>query len=253
MSHAKKHRADLRQPKAWQSIGRAYQEHQSQIAWERFAETLAYINSIYQSAQQGISHLHEKSIISHGTKLANMFALQSSGIGQLVKALNCITFHTVRREAMRQILRQAAIQEGLSENALTHDELSAADLGQRIASEFDRCLHCIEDAEASETKDEPLETLIRILTTSAIDELLVQFRATRILDRCSNCRRTMFPSTPTKRFCSSDCEGRDCGHRYRARESYRKKRQGLRMTPVEAGRLAANIRWQRERNPKRTA
>jgi hypothetical protein len=175
-----------------------------------------------------------------------MFTLQRSRIGRLVRALNGITFFTVGRSASQQVLRQAAIQEGLPQNALVGDDLDPRDLGQRIAQEFDRCLQCIDDAEASETKDDLLEMLTRSLATHAIDELLVQFRASRILGRCSLCRRTMFPTTPTKRFCSTDYEGRDCGHRFRARESYRRNRQGVsRMSPVEAARLAASARWRR--------
>jgi hypothetical protein len=238
---------DLQQPRSWSRIGRAYQAHESRMNWAEFGETLERVNEIYKAAQRGISYAETTKMISRDEKLSAMSDLQRSPVGRLVKALNVLVFHTASRVRSQQILRSAARQENLPDNALLGGELADRELGRRIVEEVDRCFQCLEDTTKSSTKDVLLKIVLK-LASNAMDRILVQFRTNRILDQCAYCHRAMFPTTPRKRYCSADCEDKDCGHRHRSQQFYHKVRKsGGRMSRAEAARLAAKARW----SPKR--
>lgn len=100
-------------------------------------------------------------------------------------------------------------------------ELPMYSLGRPVSNEARgrRLQRAVELCAASlQVKPNPddfaLGPVIVRLATICFDLIVSDLGRLKILGICKYCDKTMFPSIATKRYCSLQYEGRDCGHRH---------------------------------------
>jgi hypothetical protein len=120
----------------------------------------------------------------------------------------------VGQRQIQAILAAHSVLVGVLWEGLEND----GERGRRVQDSVERCLGIL-DFNEDAVREPHLAVVVR-LAREFLSEVLSELKRLGVLDQCAYCRKMFFPTSPRKRRCSADYEGRDCASRQASRNYY---------------------------------